>query len=296
MQSIYDLEIEKVVNDIKDGVTCVLMKPKGIKMMVSSPPRFNIMDKRFRPLNVLDLLSTDLCINPYMHFHKIKSVMVPNENYEIVYNYDTQQIFLLSIKAGDRFINDYRALFHRVHAYDAIMPSIPNLDMEALISLISNPEELFDELEIKEIANAVMFLNEDYQAILRNPHKEEIKKPSELYIHLVGLIIKNRPDSLNSNIKDRFIDIWNWCERVRTEFNTDDINGLGVPTHVLTLQDFTLTFLPKDLYNFLRQSELNVVIFRLILFMLSGKGYVSAINQEVANDVKKLNDKLDWAI
>lgn len=295
MQSIYELDLQAVVNDVKKGQTCVLMKPRGMKIMVSSPPNFDIADKKFRSLSILDLLSTDLCIDPYMHFNKIKSKLVPDESYEVVYNYDQRQIYLTSIRENRVFVNDYRVMFSRASQYDIAMPSIPTLDVDGLVSLITEPDEYFTKLEIADISDAVMFLNEEYQGVLNNPHKLVPKKPTDDYIKLVKAIIQTRPDSLSEGMNHRFIEIWNWCVKARNTFSTD-VQNLGMPAHMLTLQDFTLTFLPGELYKFLMSEVYNVAIFRLILLMISGKGYTSCVSEEDSKRVKALNAGLNWTI
>lgn len=295
MQSIYELDLQAVVNDVKKGETCVLMKPRGIKIMVSSPPNFDITDKKFRSLGILDLLSTDLCIDPYMHFNKIKSKLVPDESYEVVYNYDHHQIYLTSIRENKVFVNDYRVMFNRASQYDISMPSIPTLDVDGLISLITDPGESFIKLEIADMSDAVMFLNGEYQAILNNPHRLEPKKPTNGYIDLVRAVMSTKPDSLNERMDTRFHDILAWCKRVKKIYTTD-VKSLGMPQHMLTLQDFTLTFLPESLYKFLKTSKYHLAIFRLILLMIAGKGYTSDINADEALAVKNLNVGLNWTI
>jgi len=295
MQSIYELDLQAVVEDVKKGETCVLMKPRGIKLMVSSPPKFDVADKKFKSLSILDLLSTDLCIDPYMHFNKIKSRLIAGESYEIVYNYEFHQIYLTSIRENNEFVNDYRVMFNRANQYDITMPSIPTLDVDGLISLIAEPDSSFTKLEIAETSDAVMFLNETYQAVLNNPHKLESKKPTDEYVNLIRAIIATKPNSLGEGISERFNDIHAWCKRARKEF-VADTKKLGMPTHMLALQDFTLTFLPEGLYKFLKINKFNVAIFRLILLMIAGKGYTSDISVEDANNVKRLNAGLNWSI
>jgi len=297
MQSIYELDLQSVVNDVKSGSTCVLMKPKGMKIIMNSPPDFQIMDKKFRSLNIVDLLSTDLYIGPYTHLNKIKSKLIPNESYEIVHNYDHEKLYLVSVKDKTKnlFINDYRVMFNRANLYDIDMPIIPNLDIEGLISLITAPELYFTRLHIAKISDSVMFLNKNYQATLQNPHKEKSKPASSGYETLLKIIIKNQPESLDEDMDKRFHQLLDWCKRTRDEL-VMDVKHLGMPNHAIILQDFTMTFLPNDLYKFLKSSRYNVAIFRIILMLLLGKGFTSNTSRLDAEKIKSLNTNLNWTI
>ncbi len=300
MQSISELlnkkRVEELILDIEQKRTCVLIKPYGVKLQVSSPPKFSITNKG-KSISTLDLITSDLYVTPYMHIHKIKAQLKSRETYELIYNYGSQKIYLASIKSENLYINDYSTLNHRAELYNLEMPIIDGLSMKNLISLISAPELNFGRFQLNKIADAIIFLNSDYQVILKNPHKEKTSNALVAYNKIVDDIFKDKPNKLSTNINSRFLEILDWAKIVKSKNAKVQIKQLGLPNHVTKIQDFTSTFLPSELTSFLKASRVNLAIFRTILFILAGKGFnKDLMNTKSIDDMKQLSLNLSWEI
>jgi len=299
MQSILELlssiKIEQLISDIEHGNTCVLMKPRGVKVQVCSSPKFEVLNKSGKPINILDIISSDLYVTPYMLSHRFKSTVMSDESYELIHNYEKHVTYLSSIKIYGVYVNNYKMLHHRAALYDLEMPIIDGLSMDNLKGLIRD-DSYFHKLKLSHVADAVMFLNSDYQATLVNPHREESKPATPTYNKLVHEIFKNKPVSLSENVDIRFLEILDWAKAVRKETNAN-LQYLRLPKHITTIQNFTLTFLPQQLIKFLKADKLNVVIFRMILMILSGKGYnKKTLSDESKASMKSLSHGLSWEI